>query len=66
MSDNSIQIIQNLEIKQNICGFSKNILGRYPAGLKYDPKTNSIAANGKAGSLQMYRWLKVPKIVKLR
>ena len=55
MGDNSIQIIQNLNLKQSICGFSKNVLGVYPAGLRYDHKTDAIAANGKAGSLQMYK-----------
>jgi hypothetical protein len=58
MGDNSIQILQHMVIKHTICGLSKNIFGGYPAGLEYDYKTESIVANGKAGTLQMYRYVR--------
>jgi len=54
MSDNSVLIVQNLNIWRRLSGFSQNIFGAYPAGIAYDAKTDALVANGKAGTLQMY------------
>ena len=54
MADNSILIVQDMNIVKRISGFSQNIFNAYPAGLGFERKTKTIIANGKAGTLQLY------------